>query len=364
VFKGIAYVELYVADGSAAVQHFTDRFFFDQVAAAAGERRHSVLLRSNDALLVVTTPTTSSGPVADWLARHGDGIADVAVYCDDLPAALRRAERVGLPVTRPLTLPGDVTGSDTVASAQVKGAGSAHHTLLSPPRGGVLLPPGNAWNTDEQMRILDPVTEAARPGGIDHLAWCLPTGTLETVTAQYRELLQMTVVSSEKMIAGDSVADSYVLHAPGITFVLAETDRDRQPERGGQIDQFVDVHADAGVQHIAFSTDDIVATVRACTAQGVRFLDTPAAYYDLLPAALRSHPDVAPHLSALMAAGVLVDQDDDGLLYQVFTTSPHERGAVFYEFIQRAGSLGFGQRNVRALFQAREAAIAAAPAGR
>ena len=52
--------------------------------------------------------------------------------------------------------------------------------------------------------------------------------------------------------------------------------------RPGQIDDFLQWHAGAGVQHVAFRTNDIVAAVRTFASRGVNFLNTPGAYYDAL----------------------------------------------------------------------------------
>ena len=52
--------------------------------------------------------------------------------------------------------------------------------------------------------------------------------------------------------------------------------------------------------------------------------------------------------------GVLVDQDDEGYLLQIFTKAVQDRPTVFYEVIERHGSRGFGVGNFKALFEAIE----------
>ena len=51
---------------------------------------------------------------------------------------------------------------------------------------------------------------------------------------------------------------------------------------------------------------------------------------------------------------ILVDRDEDGYLLQIFTKPMGDRPTVFYEFIERHGSLGFGKGNFKALFEAIE----------
>jgi 4-hydroxyphenylpyruvate dioxygenase len=51
---------------------------------------------------------------------------------------------------------------------------------------------------------------------------------------------------------------------------------------------------------------------------------------------------------------VLLDQDEDGYLLQVFTEPAQDRPTLFYEVIERHGTRGFGLNNFKALFQAIE----------
>ena len=44
----------------------------------------------------------------------------------------------------------------------------------------------------------------------------------------------------------------------------------------------------------------------------------------------------------------------DGYLLQIFTKPLGDRPTVFFEFIERHGSLGFGKGNFKALFEAIE----------
>jgi hypothetical protein len=61
-----------------------------------------------------------------------------------------------------------------------------------------------------------------------------------------------------------------------VTFTLIEPDLTRQP---GQIDEFLDGHGGAGVQHLAFRTKDIAGAIAEMSARGVEFLTAPADYF-------------------------------------------------------------------------------------
>ena len=59
-------------------------------------------------------------------------------------------------------------------------------------------------------------------------------------------------------------------------------------------------------------------------------------------------------IEELQKRGILVDRDEDGYLLQICTTPVQDRPTVFFELIERHGSLGFGKGNFKALFEAIE----------
>ena len=72
-------------------------------------------------------------------------------------------------------------------------------------------------------------------------------------------------------------------------------------------------------------------------------------------AALRARiGEVRVPIEQLQERGILVDRDEDGYLLQIFTKPIGDRPTVFYELIERHGSLGFGKGNFKALFEAIE----------
>ena len=124
-------------------------------------------------------------------------------------------------------------------------------------------------------------------------------------------------------------------------------------KKRSQIDEYLDFYRGAGAQHLALATNDILATVDALRDNGVEFLDTPASYYEDPELRARIGNVRAP-IEELQARGILVDRDEDGYLLQIFTKPLGDRPTVFFELIERHGSLGFGKGNFKALFEAIE----------
>jgi 4-hydroxymandelate synthase len=245
--------------------------------------------------------------------------------------------------------------------AVIPGPGSWRHTLieagpLAAAAGGAgpepALPPGFSWRKLPGLR-------PARPGqgllGIDHLAICLPAGQLRPAAEQYRSVLGLGLLSQDYVRVGGTGMDSQVLRdaAGTLTLVLAEPD---PALAAGQVDAFLDAHRAAGIQHVAFSCADIVATVTAATAGGVQTLTSPEGYYTGLRERFAAQPEVLDRIADMQACGVLVDADHGGLLFQTFTNAPHKRAALFYELVQRDGAEGFGTNNITALYRARQLA--------
>jgi 4-hydroxyphenylpyruvate dioxygenase len=86
-------------------------------------------------------------------------------------------------------------------------------------------------------------------------------------------------------------------------------------------------------------------------ARGIEFLDTPDSYYDELGNWVG---ETRVPLDELRQLKILADRDEDGYLLQIFTKPVQDRPTVFFELIERHGSLGFGKGNFKALFEAIE----------
>ena len=85
------------------------------------------------------------------------------------------------------------------------------------------------------------------------------------------------------------------------------------------------------------ATDDIVATVEELESRGLRFLKTPAAYYDDLEERVG---EIDADYDDLKRLGILADRDEEGYLLQIFTKTAQDRPTLFFEVIERHGSEG------------------------
>jgi 4-hydroxymandelate synthase len=275
--------------------------------------------------------------------RHGDGVASIAMLTDDAKAAYAEATARGaVPAAEPTTW--HHAGATVVTSAVLALGDVTHRFVERRFADGEFLPGAitmTAPDGDPGDDLLDT---------IDHLAVCTPATALEPTVRGYREILGFDQIFEERIEVGDQAMSSKVVQSPsrGVTVTLIAPDPTARP---GQIDDFLRAHDGPGVQHLAFGTPDIAEAVRTCGARGVRFLGTPASYYDAIEERLGS---VGLPLDTLRAGNILVDRDHWGEMFQIFTESPFVRRTFFVELIERHGALTFGSNNIKALFQAKE----------
>ncbi|MBM2619510.1 4-hydroxyphenylpyruvate dioxygenase [Actinoplanes sp. LDG1-06] len=336
----VDHVVFYVSDLESKARVLTEGFGLGVVGVStASDSSDSRALASSDILVVLSEPRGENHPGTAYLDQHGDGVADIALGAPDAAAAFAEAVRRGArPVSEPVEQDGFVTAS-------IMGFGDVVHTFVQRPDGGRRgdLP---AFDSSGAPRAAGEVDL----GKIDHFAVCLEAGQLEPTVEFYEQVLDFRTIFEERIVVGAQAMLSKVVQSASghVTLTLIEPDVTRD---SGQIDDFLKNHGGAGVQHIALTTGDIVRTVGTLGERGIPFLSTPGAYYDLLVERMR--PD-RHEVEDLRRLSLLVDEDHDGQLYQIFTRSAHPRNTYFWEVIERAGARTFGSGNIKALYEAVE----------
>jgi 4-hydroxymandelate synthase len=341
--RSIDHVELYVGDARQAAYLLCTAYGFRVAGdSGTGGARRTLHLRHGDVHVLLTSALSADDPVADWVARHGDGVAVIALAVPDAVAAYRSAAARGAFVVSPPQEYGQVV------TATVAGFGDVVHRLVQ--RSGTSFWPG----------LVEPVPAEPDEGlldVIDHAAICVPAGELDATVAYYRDVFGFDQIFTEYIEVGGQAMASKVVQSRsgGATFTLIEPDPARQ---AGQIDDFLRWHGGAGVQHLAFRSCDIVTAIDTFAARGAGFLPAPGSYYDALADRLDGASDLP--VEALRPRGILVDSDHGGQLFQIFAQSMHVRRTFFLEIIERHGALTFGTSNIKALYEAKERELSAA----
>jgi 4-hydroxymandelate synthase len=323
--QGIDHVEFRVGDARRAAADLEAGFGFrvrdDDGDGAQDADPHQALVIQGGIRLRLVSSAAPGDPVDQFVGRHGDGVAVIALRVPDARAAYQEALDGG-------------AGAAPAAGLAITGFGDVALSFVDEVR-----PPESAPQDGEDL-----LSE------IDHFAICVPAGEMAGTVRFCEEILGLRQIFTEYINIGSQGMDSVVVQSPSgaVTFTLLEPDTSREP---GQIDGFLRSHQGVGVQHLAFRTEDIALAVRTYDKQGVGFLTTPAGYYDVLEA--RLGPTGIP-LGTLRELNVLVDRDHGGQLFQIFTRSVHERRTFFFELIERRGARTFGTSNIKALYEAVE----------
>ncbi|MEU5428186.1 4-hydroxyphenylpyruvate dioxygenase [Streptomyces olivoreticuli] len=351
--KGMDAVVFAVGNAKQAAHYYSTAFGMKRVAYSGPENGSretaSYVLESGSARFVFTSvikAATDHGRfLAAHVAEHGDGVVDLSIEVPDARAAYAYAVEHGATgVKEPYEL-NDEHG--TVVLATIATYGQTVHTLVDRSRYTGLYLPG--------FETVEPIVEPGprRFQAIDHCVGNVELGKMDEWVAFYNNVMGFT---NMKEFVGDDIATEYSalmskVVADGTRKVKFPLNEPAIAKKKSQIDEYLEFYGGPGVQHIALATNDIVATVRAMRAAGVQFLDTPDSYYDTLG---DWAGETRVPVDTLRELKILVDRDEDGYLLQIFTKPVQDRPTVFFEMIERHGSMGFGKGNFKALFEAIE----------
>ena len=344
-----------VGNATQTAHWYQSAFGMDLVAYSGpvtGNRdHHAYVLRSGSCRFVVTGGAAPDSPLLDHHRAHGDGVVDISLEVPDVDRCIATARAAGATV---LTEPHDMSDEHgTVRLAAIAAYGETRHTLVQ--RSGYTGPylPGYVARTSTFVRREGNPKRLFQ--ALDHVVGNVELGRMDEWVGFYNKV--MGFVNMAEFI-GDDIATDYSalmskVVANGNHRVKFPLNEPAVGERKSQIDEFLEFYGGPGAQHLALATNDILRAVDVMRAEGVEFLATPDSYYE--DPELRARiGHVRWPIEQLQSRGILVDRDEDGYLLQIFTRPIGDRPTVFFELIERHGSLGFGKGNFKALFQAIE----------
>ena len=235
--------------------------------------------------------------------------------------------------------------SKAVAAPVVKGIGDCMLYLID--RYGSA---GNSYDAD--YAPIDGADQNPTGFGltfIDHLTHNLHFGNMQKWSDYYERLFNFREIRYFDIKGAKTSLVSKAMTAPdGIVRIPLNESNDPK----SQINEYLDAYKGEGIQHIACFTDDIYATVEKMREQGVEFLDTPDAYFEVIDERIPNNGEDVPRLAKNK---ILIDADPETKqrkLLQIFTQN--NIGPIFFEIIQRKGNEGFGEGNFQALFESIE----------
>jgi 4-hydroxyphenylpyruvate dioxygenase len=344
-----------VGNATQTAHFFISAFGMNLVAYSGpetGNRDHvAYVLTSGAVRFVIKGGVDLASPLLDHHRKHGDGIIDIALAVPDVDRCIEHARSVGASI---LQEPHDLSDEHgTVRVAAIATYGDTRHTLVDRSRYDGPYLPGYVERTSTFVRPADAPKRLFQ--ALDHIVGNVELGRMDEWVDFYRRVMGFTNMAE---FIGDDIATDYSalmskVVASGNHRVKFPLNEPAPAKKKSQIDEYLEFYDGPGAQHLALATGDILATVDALRAQGIEFLSTPDSYYE--DPELRARiGEVRVPVEELQKRGILVDRDEDGYLLQIFTKPLGDRPTVFFEFIERHGSLGFGKGNFKALFEAIE----------
>jgi 4-hydroxyphenylpyruvate dioxygenase len=348
--KGIDHVEFWVGNAKQAAAYYRALWGFTPVAYAGLETgvrdRASYVLVQNDIRFVFTAPISDSGELAEHVRRHGDGVHDIAFAVDDVASAWRETtSRGAVSALEPTEVPGE---KGVLRRSAIHTYGEVLHSFVDRSDYQGTFAPG-------YHRMVKP--PAAATGQqlleIDHCVGNVALGDMNRFVDFYRDVLGFSqlIHYDDKVIHTEYSALMSKVMQSGNGRIKFPINEPAAGKRKSQIQEFLDYYLEAGTQHIALRTEDIVGTVRVLRSRGVAFLGHPHEYYAALADRVG---DVGVPMDTLEELGIEADRDEEGYLLQIFTKPVQDRPTFFFEIIERHGSRGFGVGNFKALFEAIE----------
>lgn len=281
-------------------------------------------------------------PAAFFAAEHGPSASGMGFRVRDAQAAYKLAlEKGAQPVETE-------TRVSELRLPAIKGIGGATVYLVDRFEDGASI-------YDIDFVYLDGVDRHPEGCGfnvIDHLTHNVYKGRMDYWAKYYEDLFNFREIRYFDIKGEYTGLVSRAMTAPDglIRIPLNEEKSDAV----GQIEEYLREYKGEGIQHIAFSCDNLIECWDRLKACGVKFMTAPPeTYYDMLDERLPGHGEPADELKK---RGILLDGTTEGgqprLLLQIF--GEKAIGPIFFEFIQRKEDEGFGEGNFKALFESIE----------
>lgn len=358
----IAYLHLYVKSARVWQDWFVEKLNFQPVPVESIGDLGELAVHSGQILILLSSEQSKNPEVSEFLHHHSEGVADVAFMVKNLDAIATQIKELGEKLTHPIQTCENPTG--TFRWCRIQGWSSVRHTLIEPQKhpdrpflAGIafqdkMAPIKNAGHDSAELPWLS----------VDHAVLNVPSGTLKQAATWYERHLGFVQQQQFAIATAQSGLRSLVLKHPEGNATLPINEPTSQ---NSQIQEFLDLHQGAGIQHVALHTRNLVKTVAVLRQRKVSFLPVPRTYYQQL----RERPGFwreAGDWEAIAQQQLLVDwprEEARTRLLQTFTQPLFEQPTFFLELIERQTRAtvtgikraeGFGEGNFQALFEAIE----------
>lgn len=275
-----------------------------------------------------------------YFEGHGEGVSKMSFLVEDAAHALKEVKNRGAFIIHELETVESEHG--VYRTCQIQGFGDVVNEFIERPK-SYFRPHFTKLADDPKANPL--VNRVAR---IDHLTNNVPKGEMDKWVKFYKDIFGFAETRYFDIKGAKTGLLSKVVQLKNNAVIIPINEPESDQSKS-QIQEFLDLHKGAGVQHIALTCSDIIGTVGDLRERGIKFLNIPSTYYEDIP---NRNFTVTEDLKVLEQNQLLVDGNPEGYLIQNFTDT--YIGPLFFEYIQRKKNNGFGEGNFQALFDSIE----------
>ena len=320
---GVEFIEFAVDDNAA---DDLAQFFAGLGFKHTGLHRSKAVSRWTQGTISLVINREKEGFAHSHYITHGPSVCAIGLKVDSAEATLSRAEKLCDTPFR------QKVGPRELEIPAVRGVGGSLLYFLDSI--GEL---AKVWDVE-----FDPVTEkgknvAAGLAVVDHISQSMHYEDMLSWLLFYTSLLDVQKTPQVDITDPGGIVRSQVIETDDGALRIA-LNASQSPRTQSSL--FLNEYFGSGVQHIAFASEDIVATVAKLKANGLKLLPIPENYYDDLEARVDLSGEL---LNVLRANDILYDKDESGEYFQVYTQSFND--LFFVEIVERRNYKGFGAIN-------------------
>jgi 4-hydroxyphenylpyruvate dioxygenase len=328
--RDVAFVEFAVDNNHAAELGGTFRQLGFRLS---GRHRSKPVERWSQGAINLLINCSGEGFARSHYVTHGSGVCAIALRVDDVHRTMTRAKALDATAFH------QPVGTDEMKIPAIRGVGGSLLYFLD----------SDTSNWDQDFVPIASDADSNHLNKIDHISQSMPyeqmlswqqfyTGIFHLQRSPQLEIADPLGLVQSQAILNHDKTFRVVLNGSAATRTMSA--------------RFLTEFFGAGVQHIAFESDDIFETVAGMRSAGASLLKIPDNYYDDVESRFDLDPAVA---TSMRENQILYDRDDTGEFFQVYTRAFDER--FFFEIVERRGYQGFGAPNapVRLAAQTREA---------
>ena len=279
--------------------------------------------RQGDINIVVNTEP--EGFAHSHSTVHGASVCAIGLRVADPPAALERARRLQVQsFSQPV-------GPREYEIPALRAVGGSLIYLMPESEVPAI------WRDEFEALPRDPTSVDAGLKRVDHFSQNMQYEEMLSWLLYYVTLFRLEKTSATEIADPVGLVQSQALHSAGrgVRIVLNSS-----PATQTLVGRFLQSYGGAGIQHVAFATDDIFATARQLRALGMEALPIPENYYYDLGARYGLDDTV---LSRMAELNILYDEDASGTYHHLYTRAFVKR--FFFEVVQRRDYDVYGARD-------------------